>query len=297
MCSLHLRGVYSVIPTAFDNTGALDLDAVRFNMQRWNDTAVSGFFLLTLIGESFHLTLEEKLTLIQTVKSEVAPDKHIIVNTGACSTDLTISTTNKAADAGADVAAIMPPYCYQEYIDERELEEHYVQLAERSEIPIILQNIPSFTRLHLSGELIVKLSHHPNILGLGDETGNISLLEHCTNKCSDSFEIMTMDVHTTISALLMGSSAVVTPLATLIPSACGRLYDLSIEGRWEEAAQSLKSLLRLQRQVIDTHGIVGIKAAMDLMGYKGGFPRSPLLPLVPKKKQDIAHILESIGLL
>ncbi len=297
MNGYQLEGIYSPIATAFDENGALALDELRWNVRRWNEAELAGFVVMGSNGEFPHLTDEEQVMITRAVAEEVSADKYLVAGTGTLSTESTVSRTQRAAEAGADAAMVLPPYYYRPGMGARELEEHYVHVAEESPIPIILYNIPQFAAVELDVSLVAKLSHHPNILGLKDSGGNVMQMGRCVSDSADEFSVMAGSAGYLLPAMTMGCSGGVVALANIAPGECVRLYNLIRAGQWEEAMQLQEQVLLLVHAVTIRYGISGLKAAMDLLGYYGGNPRPPLLPLGPEGRKEIEDLLDDFGLL
>jgi len=293
----QLQGIYSPIATAFDDSGALALDELRWNVRRWNESDLSGFVVMGSNGEFPHLTDEEQVMITRAVAEEVSADKYLIAGTGTPSTESTVKRTERAAESGADAAMVLPPYYYRPGMGERELEEHYVHVAETSPIPIILYNIPLFAAVELDVTLVAKLSHHPNIIGLKDSGGNVMEMGRCVVQSADGFSVMAGSAGYLLPAMSMGCSGGVVALGNIAPNECVRLHELVRDGEWEKAKDLQAKVLPLVHAVTTQYGISGLKAAMDLLGYYGGNPRPPLLPLGQEGRGEIERLLSEFGLL
>ena len=297
MSQFSLQGVYPPIPTPFDASDEVNLHALRSNVSRWNETGLSGLVALGSSGEFQHLAGDEPMRILETIRGVLAPGKYLVAGTGSPSTASTIRRTRRAAAAGADAVLVIPPHYFRARMGTRELEEHYVQVAEHSPVPVILYNMPSIFGIELGPELACKLSHHPNIVGLKDGSGNIAQLARCVADSAGDFAVMTGSGGDLLPALLMGCVGGVMALANVAPDECVKLYRMAGEGRWEEAAKLQHRLLAVDTAMTTRHGIPGLKAALDLLGYYGGNPRAPLLPAGGDEKREIENILKAAGLL
>ncbi|MCB9080109.1 MAG: dihydrodipicolinate synthase family protein [Lewinellaceae bacterium] len=286
-----IKGVIPPMLTPFTETGELDLDAHLFNVDRWNAAALRGYLVLGSNSEAAYLTENEKLDLIRQTVQAAAPGRMIMVGTGMESTRETIRLTNLAAKEGAHAALLLTPAYYIDKMSDSALLQHFTTVADQADIPILIYNVPKYTHLNVSVNLIAELSQHPNIMGMKDSSGNVAQLVQFQAAAAPDFNILVGTVSIWYPALLLGVRATITALANLAPDACVRIQTLVEEGQLSEAEALYRRVFPLNHAVTGPFGVAGLKYAANLLGYKGGFVRSPLQDLDAAGRAKIEAIV------
>ena len=297
MAKLELTGVYPPITTPFTENGDVDFNAFDKNMAKWNETGLAGFVVFGSNGEYVYLTEQEKLALVKACVGACAQGKKVIVGSGCESTRATIELTNKCAQLGADAALIITPHYYKGKMDRAALREHFFTVANNSEIPILVYNVPKFTGINLDSDFVAELATHPNIVGIKDSSGNVTQLAQLISMTPDDFNVLVGTANVFFPGLMLGVRGGIQALATCCPNECVEIYQLYKEGKYEEAKELQLRMIPVNNAITATFGIAGLKAAMDMLGYIGGFPRRPLLPLKEEDKTKLRGILEKAKLL
>ncbi len=288
---LRLSGVFPPVPTAFDDQGDLHLSGLQSNVQKLCERGVDGVLLLGSNGEYLYLSEAEKREVIRAGLEALPDGKLGLVGTGCESTRATISLTEDAARLGADAALVVHPNYYKPLMSRKVLLEHYRAVADASPIPIVLYSVPKFTGFDLPVDLVAELSQHPNIIGIKDSAGNVIQLHEMILKTRPDWNILVGTGSAFMAALSVGVTGGVLALADVAPRECADLYALCRGGRWEEARALQSRLLPVNQAVGGNMGIPGVKAAMDMLGYYGGPPRRPLLPLGDEEKVRLKDLL------
>ena len=290
------EGVFPPIPTPFAD-GEVAHDRLAENIARWNQTGLAGYVVLGSNGENVYLSEAEKRAVIVTARKATPSSKLLVVGTGHESTRLTIESTQTAADLGADGALVVTPSYYRGQMTTEALYRHYVSLADASPIPILVYNVPKFTGLNIAPTLVARLAEHPNIVGVKDSAGNIGQLIEIIRLAPPEFEVLVGNAPTYFSALGVGAVGAVLALANVAPRECVAIKELFDQGKLDEARALHFRLMPVGRAVTGQFGIGGLKAALDLLGYYGGKPRSPLFYPRPEEVEEIRGILRQAGLL
>jgi 4-hydroxy-2-oxoglutarate aldolase len=290
------EGVYPPVPTPFVD-GEVAHDKLAENLARWNQTDLAGYVVLGSNGEAVYLSEDERAAVMSTARKAIPGDKLFIVGTGAESTKATIERTRTAAEAGADAALVITPCYYRGQMTGEALRHHYFALADASPIPILLYNVPKFTGLDLSAETILELAQHPNISGIKDSGGNVAKLGAVIGAAPDHFEILAGSGGFFYPALVLGAVGGVLALANVAPDQCCQIHQATCKGQYGQAQELQLQMIPLNAAVTARFGIPGLKVALDLLGYYGGEPRSPLSPPNPDQIEEIRRILKAAGLL
>jgi len=290
------NGVFPALATPFIKD-KISPEKLKENVQKYNRFDLGGYVVLGSTGESVFLSDEESERLVIAVKESAAPGKKIIVGTARESTKITLDFTNRIAELGIDAALIRTPHYFKPSMNSEALRRYYLSIADQSKVAVIIYNIPRNTGISIESHLLYEFSKHPNIVGIKESSGNLAFLGEVMPFLDSSFSFLTGAASVFFSGLELGASGGILALANLAPSECVQIYDLFLEGKREEALKIQLKLIPLNKAIIDTFGIPGIKFSLDLLGYFGGLPRSPLLPLEEKGKIEMKKILKKANLL
>ena len=294
---ISLKGCFPPIPTPFDAQGRVDRDHLASNLEKWQTTPLSGFAVLGSNGEAVLLREAEKIETWKTAGEVIAKDRLFIAGTGCESTMETIDLTEKAASLGAHAALVVTPHYYKSRMDRRALVTHYITIADRSSIPIILYNVPAATGLDMSAEIVVELAGHPGIVGLKESSGNVVKLGQILGRAGDTFQVLAGSGSFLLPALAVGAVGGVMALASVAPHALNEIVVSFEKGDLEKAKEIQLRLIPANAAVTSQFGIAGLKAALDLIGMYGGPVRPPLLPLESAQADELKRIMQAANLL
>jgi len=272
---MKLTGVMPPITTPFQD-GKLASDKLKKNFQKWNKTGLSGYLVLGSNGEAVYLNEKEKIKVVETSRESIPTSKIMLVGTGMESTQETILFTNQVAKMGADCALVVTPSYFKGSMKPQILYDHFIAVADSTRIGIFIYNVPQFTGINLDPEVVAKLSEHSNIIGIKDSSGNIGQLSEMIHLCQKGFAVFVGSAPVFFPALCVGAAGGILAVANVVPQECARIQNLFNKGNLNEARALQGRLTPLAKAVTTKYGIGGLKTAMDLAGYFGGNPRSPL---------------------
>lgn len=296
MAKVNLNGIFPPIPTPFIN-GKVAYQQLAANVEKWSKTGIRGFVVLGSNGEYVYLSEEEKRNVIGTVAKSAPKDLVVIAGSGCESTEATLKLTCNSASLGAHAALVVTPHYYSNQMTGKALMKHFTFIADRSPIPIILYNVPKFTHITLTPDLVSALSEHPNIIGIKDSTGNIHLLSEFLNQVGKHFDVLVGTAGVWFAGLTLGCTGGILALANITPENCVKIFELLKKDEFEKARTLQLKMIPVNKTITTTYGISGLKAAMDMLGYYGGDPRHPLLPPSEKEKSEIKEILQKADIL
>ena len=292
--SKPLEGVYAALTTPFAGD-EIATDKLRGNVEKYNQTNLSGYLVLGSTGESVSLTDGESLRLVEAVVAAARPGKKILVGTARESTKLTIAFTNRAAEFGIAAALVRPPCYFKTRMTREALRAHYLALAEAAKVPILVYNIPQNTGVPLDTQLVIELAAHPNIIGLKESSGSMGFLGDVGPYVPRSFHYFLGSGHILYPGLEMGADGAILAVANAAPELCAEIFRLFQAGNKDDARRLQLDLVPLNKMLVEVYGIAGLKHALDLRGYYGGPTRLPLLPIEDKAKRDISALLKTLG--
>jgi len=294
---ISLKGCFPPIPTPFDARGRVDRDHLASNLEKWLKTPLSGFAVLGSNGEAVLMKDTEKIETWKTAGEVIGSDRLFLAGTGCESSVETLELTEKAAGLGANAAMIVTPHYYKPRMDRRALVTHYTMIADRSPIPIILYNVPAFTGIDLSAEIIIELAGHPGIVGLKESSGNVGKIGQIVDRVGNTFQVLAGSGNFLLPALTVGAVGGVMALASVAPHLVDEIVLSFEKGDLRKAKEIQLRLIPANAAVTSQYGIAGLKTALDLIGMYGGPVRPPLLPLEAPQINDLTKILEEADLL
>jgi len=292
---MKLPGIFPALTSSFDHEGKLYKAKVIHNIEKLNQVALTGYTVCGSTGETPLLSTEERLQLMEWVSQASAPGKTLIAGVGAESVHETVRVANRAADLGYHVALALTPFYYRGQMHKPETQAVFFRaVADQSKIPVLLYNIPQVTGYDLPVDTIAELSHHPNIIGMKDSSGNVEKMKQTVPAVKSGFQILSGSGVSFGEALEIGASGAILAIANALPYACVTIWE-AFRSRQQEACKDWQTrLLPASKIIAAKYGIPGLKYAMDLNGYYGGPPRLPFVPPSNEAKAEIAQAFDGL---
>ena len=291
-----LSGVFAPVVTPFRNE-ELSLDDLRHNLRRLGETSLAGYLALGSNGEYKSLTDREQMQVLEVFAAE-KDDKVVMVGTGCESTKQTVEKSRVVAQMGFDYVSVLTPSYFAKRMDGETLRGYYERIADSISIPVLIYNAPGFAGgVQVPPATVAALAKHERIVGMKDSapTGPARFLTELDP--ADDFSVLAGSINFFYPSLHIGAAGGVVSLANALPEPCARLYTLFAEGKYAEAKELHFQLARLNRAVSGSWGVAGVKAAMDVLGFKGGAPRHPLTSVPDEGRERMKQALTNAGLL
>jgi 4-hydroxy-2-oxoglutarate aldolase len=294
---IQLAGIYPPIPTPFTPDGSLALSHLESNMQRWNREPIAGYVVGGSNGEFVHLSIDERVEVVRTVLQTRASGRLVIAGAGLQSAHQTIALARAMASAGADLAIVVTPSYYKSRMTSAAYHDYYTRIADASPIPVLIYNVPANTGIDISAEAIIRLSEHPNIVGIKDSGGNLAKMAFVVKEAAEGFQVLAGSAGFLLPALSVGAVGIVPAMGNFAASLLRQLMDHFLAGDLEGAKALQLRAVESNTAVTTRFGVPGLKAALDMLGYYGGPVRSPLLPLTQEEESTLRDILQRADLL
>lgn len=273
---MQLQGSITALCTPFAESGLLDIPAWRAQIDAQISAGTSALVVAGSTGEAAMLSDDEFCQLVELTSIRVAGRIPVLAGTGRSGTAKTIKQTRLAKNCGADAALVVtPPYVRP---TQAGLQAHYTAIAEDSEIPLVLYNVPGRTGCDLLPETVGDLSIHPNIIGLKEAVGDAARWQDLYPLSAPGFALLSGDDPTFVRTMAGGAQGVVSVASNAVPAVFARICRLISEGdiveagRWNAKLQALYDFLAIEPNPVP------VKALMRQFGFGLGL-RLPLLPL------------------
>ncbi len=283
------EGVYPALITPFTKDKKLDIEGLKSNIEHLMAGGVAGFVPCGSTGESATLSFNEhKATVDAAVDVSNVP---IIAGTGSNNTTEAIDLTKHAQDAGADAALLIVPY-YNKPM-KNGLIEHFSAIADATEFPLILYNIPGRTGINMDPETISVLAHeYSNIMGVKEASANFSQISDVLELTQGlEFYVLAGDDSLTLPMMSLGATGVISVAANILPKKMTKLVRLCLDGNYTEARKLHFELSPLFGALFIETNPIPIKKACDLMGLAGGPMRLPLTDMQDSNVQKLKSVL------
>jgi 4-hydroxy-2-oxoglutarate aldolase len=291
----ELAGVYAPICTPFAADEDFDAGALRDNLARYAASGIHGYLALGSNGENRSLSEKERLAVLEVVVRHKGPGQRVMAGATYDGQRQAERFLQAAADIGADYGLVLSPGYFRKQMTAEVLYRYYSTLADGSPLPVVLYNAPGFNGITLDATLVSRLAPHPNVVGMKDSAP--SGIEAFLPLQQPDFAVLAGSANFLFPAMLGGSPGGTVSLANSFPEVALRLYAYG-EARDEAAGPAYQAYVsRVNKAISGSHGVAGVKAAMDLAGYIGGIPRRPLLPLDPDARARLQEHLRAEGLL
>lgn len=272
-------GIATALATTMFEDGSLDIESYERLIKFQLDSGVNALVVAGTTGEGSTLTIEEKLTLLNSAL-KIRGDKYqcpIILGTGSNNTAATIENTRIAKENGADAVLLVTPYYNK--TSQRGLIAHYKAVADEVDIPIILYNVPGRTGMTIQPETVSELAKIKNIVALKDATGDMKYLENVKRLIGDNedFALFSGDDPSFLNFLVNGGDGVISVVTNCLPEPFLRIYTLVNDGKIAEVRRLQHGLNPFIRSLFADVSPTPVKAVLKEMGYGDENFRLPLI--------------------
>jgi 4-hydroxy-tetrahydrodipicolinate synthase len=282
--------------TPFREEGhALDVDGVQRLASHLLDTGSDAIVVAGSTGESPTLTYKEKAELFRAVGEVTKGRGKLICGTGTYSTAETLELTQAAEDAGADGLLVVTPYYNTP--PQRGLIAHFERVADATELPIIVYNIPGRTATRIEHETLLQLAERPNIVAVKDSTGDFQGVSRLMAEAPPDFEVYSGDDWATFGYVCLGAVGIVSVASHLVGPQIRQMIELIQTGDVPAARKIHEDLSPLFNALFITSNPIPLKAALEMIGLPAGVPRLPLVPATAEERTRVRKALEDAGLL
>ncbi len=290
-----INGIIPAMVTPMDQKGNINKKALRNLTNYLIEGGIHGLFPVGSTGECYGLSLEQKKEVMGIVLDETNGRVPVYVGTGMITTKDTIKLTKMAADIGVDAVSIITPMFIRPNQDE--LYNHYKEIANSVDIPVLLYNNPARTGINVNAELIERLSKIDNIVGIKDSSGDMTLTGEYIRRTSEDFSVLVGRDTLILSTLVYGGKGSISSTANLVPELIVKIYDSYINGNFEDArkAQFAIAPLRLAFS-LGTFPVV-MKEGLKLIGIDVGNTLGPVESLKKEELVKLRVILEKTGII
>src|SRR3989440_5279382 len=168
-----LHGIFPPITTPFYPDGNVYSKKLEANVERYSKTPAAGMIVLGSTGEAIMLSDQERRDVLKVAREATIPSKVLVAGTGIESAIETLKLTEHAAELGYDVAMVRTPHYHKKQMQPANMLAFYRFVADRSPLPVMVYNVPSFTQYDIPAAVVIELAEHPNIIGIKESGGDV----------------------------------------------------------------------------------------------------------------------------
>jgi 4-hydroxy-tetrahydrodipicolinate synthase len=274
---MKIHGSVCALVTPFGSDGALDLAAFG----RLLDFQIAGGTQALVVagstGEAHMLEHDEYDRLLACAVERVAGRVPVIAGTGEAGTAKTVALTQRARQLGADAALVVAPYYVRP--TQEGLRRHFLEVADKGGLPVILYNVPSRTACDLAPETTAVLRDHPAIIGIKEARSDAERIQHSAELIRSDFVYLSGDDGSAAQAMLAGAAGVVSVVANLAPRAFRALCDAATAADHAATVRCNALLEPLVQALNCAPNPIAVKAGLPELGLGTAMPRLPLVEL------------------
>ena len=291
----EIKGIIPAMVTPLDDREELNETALRHLVNYLIKAGVDGLFPVGSQGEFYALSPDEKRRVWEIVVEETAGRVPVCAGTGAITTRQVIELNKLAEEAGVDAVSVLTPYFIQP--TETELYYHFVAVADATSLPVLLYNNPGRTGVKLSAGLVARLGEHPNIVGIKDSSGDLTLTIEMIRQTGDDFTVLMGRDSLIFAGLQHGIKGAIAATANVAPALVVEIYEAFQEGDLARSLAAQEKLLPLRTAFGLGSFPVVVKDAMNMIGMPVGPARRPLHSLGDDARDRLRDVLKMVGAL
>ena len=291
----RLKGSIVPLVTPFDQSDEFDERTLRSLIEWQIESGTHGISVEGTTGEPSALSLEEREHIYSVTLTLVKGRVPVVAGTGTNNLNETLRLTKEAEKLGVDAALVIVPYYNRP--SQEGLFDYFSRVASETELPIIIYNIPGRTATNMEPITMKRLrSTFKNIVGVKEANKDFDQVSKVLFECGRDFLVYSGIESLCFPMLALGGAGHMSATANLLPREVAQLYDLTKEGRWEEARDLHFKLLPINEALFWETNPAPLKAALGMIGKIHPRLRPPLVSISEEKQSMLRKVMELYGL-
>jgi 4-hydroxy-tetrahydrodipicolinate synthase len=287
--------VITAMVTPFKDDYTVDYACARKLARHLIENGSDGLVVAGTTGESPTLSKDEKIELFKSVVEEVGGRGVVIAGTGSNSTRDSISLTQAAQKAGVDAVMLVTPY-YNKPSQEG-LYRHFKAIAENTDLPVMLYNVPGRTSVNILPETVARLAELKNVVAVKEAAGSMDQVSDLKKVLPEDFAVYSGDDSLTLPIMSLGGKGVVSVASHLVGKRIQEMINAFVSGNVKLAREIHLELFPVFKAMFITTNPVPVKTALNMAGWQVGPTRLPLAEATDNEKQKLKNILISAGII
>jgi 4-hydroxy-tetrahydrodipicolinate synthase len=289
----RFKGVGAALITPFDEKNEIDYPGLKKLIDLVTDGGVDYLVVQGTTGESPTVTSKEKKDILAFTIKHNTKSLPIVYGVGGNDTRAVLETINTTDFNGVDAILSVCPY-YNKPTQEG-IFAHFTAIADASPVPVLLYNVPGRTVINMKADTIIKLSAHPNIIGIKDAGGSIEQSMELAARVPEDFILLSGDDNLVTTMVSVGWHGVISVIANAFPREFTDLTWHALEGRFTEAAKLQLAFLEFDTLLYIESNPVGIKKCLEIKGICSSDVRLPLLKASDKLGAQLENAMKREG--
>ncbi len=290
------KGSGVAIVTPMKDNLEVDYDKLEELVEFHIDNDTDAIIICGTTGESATLSMEEHRNTIKRCVEFVKGRIPVVAGTGSNNTATAIQHVKEAEEDGADAALIVTPYYNK--ATQKGLVNHYSMIADETNLPIILYNVPSRTGTNIAPETVAELyKTKKNIVGLKEATGNMAQASKTMALCDGKLELYSGEDGLVVPLMSIGAIGVISVIANIAPRQTHDMVIDYLEGSGDIAVKAQFKALPLVDALFSEVNPIPVKKALNLMGKNVGSLRPPLCEMSEENAKILEQAMKDYGLL
>ncbi|MGN8646985.1 4-hydroxy-tetrahydrodipicolinate synthase [Gracilibacillus sp. HCP3S3_G5_1] len=284
---MNFGRVLTAMVTPFDQNGDIDYGKTERLINYLLQNGTDALIVAGTTGESPTLSKEERISLVKYAVKTVNGRVPVIAGTGSNNTRETIELTKKAELIGVDGIMLVAPYYNKPSQDG--LFQHFQAIAQSTNLPVMLYNVPGRTGVDISPETIIELSKIVNIVSVKEASGNLEAMTKIIRDTDENFSLYSGDDSLTLPAVAIGADGIVSVASHIVGNEMNEMVMACQNGDIRRAQELHHFLLPIMQSMFMAPSPTPVKAALGMNGLDVGGVRLPLIPLNDEEKQLLRH--------
>lgn len=280
--------------TPFKN-GKVDFQALERLVEFHVKNGTTCIVVTGTTGECPTLSFEEHVEAIKAVVNYAKGRIQVMAGAGSNNPVEAIALSNAAKDAGAD--CLLHNAGYYNRPNQEGLYAHFKMVHDNTDLPIFLYNVPGRTVVNISSELVAKLAKLERIIGIKDATGNLERPWIERNLIDKPFIWLSGEDSTAVNFNVAGGVGVISVTANVAPALVAKVQNLTLEKKWEEAANEHLKLMTLHKLMFKEPSPAPAKYGASLLGLCSEESRLPILPISQSLRDEIKTQMQKLELI
>ena len=245
-------------------------------------------------GEPSTMDISEEAVVISRTVERVGGRVPVIAGAGSNDTAFAVMSAKQAKNLGADALLLVTPYYNK--TSQQGMIRHFLKIADATDLPIILYNVPSRTGLNLAPATLKELAKHENIVAIKEASGNLEQIVEVASLCPE-LALYSGNDDQVVPMMSLGGKGVISVLSDLMPAATSKMCHDYLEGNTAAATEAQLRLLPLIDTLFCEVNPIPAKAAMAKMGFGENYLRLPLTPMEPQNEEKLFALMREQGII
>ncbi|MBD3229822.1 MAG: 4-hydroxy-tetrahydrodipicolinate synthase [Candidatus Lokiarchaeota archaeon] len=295
--TFKLKGNFPALITPMTKDLEIDFESLRKFVDFQIENGVDGLLVCGTTGESATMSHAEHKKVVETVVDQANGKCQVLAGTGSNSTREAIDLTEHAENVGADASMLICPYYNKP--TQRGLINHFKIVAGKTELPVVLYNVPSRTGRNIEAETTIELSKVSNIIGIKEASGNVGqIMKIIKETDSKNFSVISGDDSLTFTICALGGTGIISVATNVVPQLMSEYVHKLLDGKYEEARKDHYKLYDLFKILFIETNPGPVKEAARIFkvgGIENWYLRPPLIKTTAESSEKIKKVIDELN--